>query len=152
MTLATIIGSVCGLGRLKYGGLLAAVCAIPLVWALYWVGGFPLVVIATVSAGAKTIWAAPRMEGHLVSDRLTGQMLALWALSGGLWFAGVAPHIFPYPGWIGAFVMAQGLLWWCPAPIAWAARKGPLWDDVAAGGTAAVITFISAGISHGWLS
>lgn len=152
MTLATLIGSLCGVGRLPYGGLLSAALAIPVVWGLHWLGGFPLVVVATISASIKTLWATPRMEGRLVSDRLAGQMVALWALSGGLWFAGVAPHIFPYPGWVGAFVMAQGLLWWNPAPIAWAGRKGALWDDIAAGGIAAVVTLISAGISHGWLS
>lgn len=151
MTLATVIGGLCGLAHVRFGGLIAALLAIPFVWVLHWLGGFPLVVIATLSASIKTLWAAPRMDGPLVSDRLAGQMLALWALSGGLWFAGVAPHIFPYPGWVGAFVMAQGLLWWRPAPIAWAGRNGPLWDDITAGGAAAVVTLISAGISHGWL-
>lgn len=147
-----MIGGVCGLGRLPYGGMLAAAAAIPLVWGLHWLGGFPLVVIAAISASAKTLWAAPRMEGRLVSDRLAGQMIALWALSGGLWFAGVPAHVFPYPGWIGAFVLCQGLLWWRPRPVAWAGAKGPLWDDVLAGALAALITLVSAGISHGWLT
>lgn len=152
MKLATMIGSLCGLARVPYGGLLAALIAIPFVWMLHWIGGFPLVVIATLGTCGKTLWAVSRMDGPLVSDRLAGQMVALWALSGGLWFAGVEPHLFPYPGWIGAFVITQSLLRWCPAPISWAARKGPLWDDIAAGGTAALFTLISAGISHGWLS
>lgn len=152
MTLANAVGGLGGLGRLYNGGLQAAWIAIPLVWIMHWLGGFPLVVLATLGAGAMTLWANGRMDGALVSDRLTGQMLALWALSGGLWFAGVPSHIFPYPGWVGAFVICQGLLWWRPRPIARAADKGPLWDDVLAGLTAAVITTISAGISHGWLS
>ncbi len=150
MTIANMIGGLCGLNRLPASGILAAALAIPLVWGLHWLGGFPLVVLATVSAGVKTLYAVSRMSGPLISDRMVGQMVALWALSGGLWFAGVAPHLFPYPGWVGAFVMCQGLLWWRPKPIAWLGQRGPLWDDIAAGSTAALVTLISAGISHGW--
>ena len=112
------------------------------------IGGFPFLVIATLIGAAKIIWAAPRASVPVIGDRMIGQMIALWALSGGLWFAGVAPHIFPYPGWIGAFVMFNLLI--ALPPISRLSARHVILDDVVAGGLAASVTLLAAGISHGW--
>ncbi|MEM7523912.1 MAG: phosphatidylglycerophosphatase A [Pseudomonadota bacterium] len=149
--IANMISGGLGLHRLgAFAGVAAAALAIPVAWALHWIGGFPLVALAVVIGAAKVLWAAPRAQTPMVADRMVGQLTALSALSGGLWFAGVAPHIFPYPGWIGAFVMFN--LFLHLPPIRRLSALGPLWDDLAAGAAAAGVALVSAAISHGWLA
>ena len=123
----------------------APLIATVLAWALHWIGGFPLVVIATLALAVYGWAMRPARNNVAVADLIAGQWLALWALSGGLWFAGVPGHIFPYPGWIGSFVMYNAFLW------LWSARDS-FWKHIAAGWAAAMITLISAGVSHGWFS
>ena len=147
--LANLIAGVAGLHRLGFAAAFAAAAlAIPFAWAIHWIGGFPFLVIATLIGAAKIIWAAPRASVPVIGDRMIGQMIALWALSGGLWFAGVAPHIFPYPGWIGAFVMFNLLI--ALPPISRLSARHVILDDVVAGGLASSVTLLAAGISHGW--
>lgn len=123
----------------------APILAILLAWGLHWLGGFPLLAVATIALAIYGWSVRPARNNVPVADLIAGQWLALWALSGGLWFAGVAPHIFPYPGWIGAWVMYNVFLW------LWR-RRDPFWRHIFAGGAAALITLISAAISHGWLT
>lgn len=149
MKLADLIAGVMGLHRFGLlAPFLAAALTIPFAWAIHWIGGFPFLAIATLIGCAKIAWAAPRASVPMVADRMIGQMIALWALSAGLWFAGVAPHIFPYPGWIGAFVMFNLLI--ALPPVRRLAARHVLLDDVAAGALAASVTLLAAGISHGW--
>lgn len=149
MTFPNLIAGVAGLHRTgPFAPLLAAALAIPFAWVIHWIGGFPFLIIATIIGAAKVIYAAPRADVPMIGDRMIGQFIALWALSGGLWFAGVAPHIFPYPGWIGAFVMFN--LFITLPPIKRLARHHVLADDITAGAIAASVTLLSAGISHGW--
>lgn len=151
MNLADTIAGCLGLHRLgRPAGLLAALLALPAAWGLHWLGGFPLFAAATTIGALKALWAAPRANTPMIADRVVGQWIALWPLSGGLWAAGVAPYVFPWPGWVGGFLVCQGLTIFC-GPIARLARRGPLWDDLAAGGLAAIIMLVSAAISHGWL-
>ena len=86
---------------------------------------------------------------------MVGQWIALWPLSAGLWHAGVAPHIFPYPGWIGGFLMFRLFDIWKPGPVGWADRRhgalGVMLDDVFAGLMAAMAVSIAAYISHSYL-
>jgi len=118
--------------------------AILLAWGLHWLGGFPLLAIATIAL-AVFGWANRPARNNLpIADLIAGQWLALWALSGGLWFAAVASHIFPYPGWIGALVMYHVLLW------LWNERDD-YWRHIFAGAAAAIITLFFAALSHGWL-
>lgn len=86
----------------------------------------------------------------MIADRVIGQWLALWPLSGGLWAAGVDGSISPWPGWVGGFLICQGLTLFVP-PIRSLSRRGSLWDDLAAGVIAALLVLVAAGISHGWL-
>jgi phosphatidylglycerophosphatase A len=149
MMLSRISGGF-GLHRLGVtGGIVASLLALPCGWLLHWAGGFPLVAGATVAL-IFLIHTAARQSMNVVVDKFLGQLVALWALSGGLWFAGVAPHVFPWPGVVGAFVF-YNLLRFLP-PIRKLGLRHPLYDDLAAGALAAVITLVSAAISHGWLT
>ena len=150
MRLADVIAGGAGLHRLGAAATPAAMAlAVGFAWLVHWVGGFPLLAIGTAIGAAKVIWAAPRATVPLIADRLVGMWLALWPLSGGLWFAGAAPHIFPWPGWIGAmliFALARRA-----PPIRRLGLRHPLADDLTAGAVAASLVLIAAAISHGWL-
>lgn len=151
MNLSNLIAGVAGLHRLGMAaGLIGAALAIPFAWGAHWLGGFPLVAIGTLIGCAKIGYAASRASVPMIGDRAVGMWLALWPLSGGLWFAGVAPHIFPWPGWVGAFLMFNLAL--LVPPVRRLRHRHPLADDLAAGALAALIVLVSAAISHGWLA
>ena len=123
----------------------APLLAVLIGWLLHWVGGFPLLAISTIALAIYGWINRPARNNVPVADLIAGQWLALWALSGGLWFAGAPPHIFPYPGWIGALLMYQVFLW------LWR-RRDDYWRHIFAGAAAALITLFAAAISHGWLT
>lgn len=144
-------------------GSYGAAAAIPAAYALHWLGGFPLLALATAIAYAGGYWAA-KVEtfekddldpGEIVIDEVVGQWIALWPLSAGLWAAGAAPHLFPWPGWVGAFVLFRFFDVTKLGPVGWAdRRKGPtgvMLDDVIAGLLAALAVTAAAALSHGWL-
>lgn len=146
--LADAVASLCGVSRMgEHAGIFVALAALPLAWGLHWLGGFPLLAEVTVAVGLAVLWAARRARAPVVTDRLFGQLLALWPLSGGLWAAGVAPHVWPWPGWVGGFLLCQGLL--LAPPIR---RLGVFADDLVSGGIAAVLVLVSAAVAHGWLT
>jgi phosphatidylglycerophosphatase A len=73
-------------------GTWASVAAVPLAYALHWLGGFPLLAAATALVYALGHWAT-RVEicdkddldpGEIVVDEVAGQWVALWPLSAGL--------------------------------------------------------------------
>ncbi|WP_340109271.1 phosphatidylglycerophosphatase A [Pikeienuella sp. HZG-20] len=151
MNMASLVAGMCGLHRLHPdAGIFAALLALPAAWGLHWLGGFPLLAAMTAAGAALTLWAAPRTDTPMMLDRVVGQWLALWPLSGGLWAAGAAPFLFPWPGWIGGFLVCQALTLFC-GPIRRLSTRGPLWDDLAAGAGAGVLILIGAAIAHGWL-
>lgn len=147
MKAADLIAGLAGLYALPFAAVLAAAAAIPLAYVLHAVGGFPLVVVATLAGAAKVWWAASRAEVPMIGDKFVGQLFTLWALSAGLWFAGVPSTVFPYPGWIGAFVMFN--LFVRLPPIRRLGERGPLFDDFAAGALAIAVVAVSAFIAHG---
>ena len=143
-------------------GTFGSAAAIPVAWLLHWWGGFPVLMLATVLVFALGIWAITVFTAggdpdpsEVVIDEVAGQWIALWPLSLGLWTADVAPHLFPWPGWVGAFVMFRLFDIWKPGPVGWADRKhtplGVMLDDVIAGVFAAAAVAAAAAISHGWL-
>ncbi len=149
-TVANLIAGFAGLHRIGPAALwLAAALAIPLAWIVHWIGGFPLLLVGTLIGAATVAWAAPRAAAPMISDRFVGQWLALWPLSAGLWHAGVAPRVFPWPGWVGGFVVFN-LLLLVPAIRRLGARH-PLADDLVAGIVAALLVLVSAGVAHGGL-
>jgi len=125
-TLAKVIATVCGAGFSPIApGTVGSLVALPSAYFLHWLGGFPLLLLATV-------------VGFY-----------------GLWHAGVAPHIFPWPGIVVAFLFFRLFDIWKVGPVGWADRRGDplgvMLDDVIAGIFAAAIVLVSAALSHGVL-
>lgn len=164
MNAVRLIVTVLGAGLLRPApGTWGSLAAIPLGYGLHVAGGFPLLCAATLIAFALGWWATAAYTAgdpgadpsEVVIDELVGQWIALWPLSFGLWHAGIAPHVFPYPGWIGAFLMFRLFDIWKPGPVRWADRRhdplGVMLDDVIAGLMAALAVALAAFVSHGYL-
>ena len=162
--IATCIATMGGLGHVPKGpGTAGSLAAIPLAWLLHWAGGFWFFAAMTLAALAAGWWAtsayvADRPAGadpsEVIVDELVGQWIALWPLSLGLTMAGAAPHVFPWPGWIGACVLFRLFDIWKPGPVGWAERHhgatGIMADDLVAGALAAVVVTAMAAAAHGW--
>ncbi|WP_299133722.1 phosphatidylglycerophosphatase A [uncultured Amaricoccus sp.] len=159
-----LIATFGGVGLLRPGpGTWGSLAALPLAYALHWLGGFPLLCLATLLMFGVGYWATAREiagaadqdPSEIVVDEVVGQWIALFPLSAGLWFAGAAPHVFPWPGWVGGFLMFRLFDIWKPWPVSWADRRhgpmGVMLDDVLAGVLAAVCVAIAAAIAHGAL-
>ena len=162
MTAARLLATVGGVGLLRPGpGTWGSAAAIPMAWALHGLGGFPLLLAATLALIPAGVWAVGRMtEGAVdhdpseaVVDEVAGMWIALMPLSAGLWFAGAEPWVFPWPGWVGAFLAFRALDIWKPGPVGWADRMetplGTVLDDVIAGAIAAVLVAAAAAVAHG---
>lgn len=151
MTYPNLVAGGFGLHKFGFfGALLAALLAAPVVYLFHGLGGFPLVVTATLVAALEVWRAAGRATTPLVSDRFVGQMVGYWALSAGLWFAGVDPSVFPWPGVVGGFVICQ--LATALPPIAKLGRAQPMLDDLIGGAVASGVVLLGAAIAHGWLA
>ncbi|MGF1447477.1 MAG: phosphatidylglycerophosphatase A [Pikeienuella sp.] len=151
-----------GLGKLpEMPGTWASLAAIPLAWGLHALGGFALVAAATVALVGLGIWALAQVPGaaddpgEIVIDELAGMMLAIWPLSLGLTLAGTGPWVFPWPGWVLAFVVFRALDIFKPWPVSRAERVGGIWgvmlDDLVAGGITALLATLAAAVAHGWI-
>ena len=164
MTGARLLATVGGVGLLRPApGTWGSAAAIPMAWALHGVGGFPLLLGATLALIPAGVWAVGRMtEGaadrdpsEAVVDEVAGMWIALMPLSGGLWFAGADPWVFPWPGWVGAFVVFRALDVWKPGPVGRADRMNTPWgtmlDDLIAGALAALAVAAAAALAHGAL-
>ena len=107
------------------------------------------------AAGAETRAGGDPDPGEIVVDEVVGQWIALFPLSAGLWLAGAAPQVFPWPGWVGAFVMFRLFDIWKPWPVSWAdglhGATGIMLDDILAGLMAAVVVALAAALAHGVL-
>ncbi|MEM7056796.1 MAG: phosphatidylglycerophosphatase A [Pseudomonadota bacterium] len=150
-----------GVGRLPWApGTWGSMAAIPLAYGLHWGGGFWAVFAVTLVAIFGGVWAtkfylAGQQDdpSEVVIDEVAGMMVALWPLSFMLNFRDVDPHIFPWPGWVGGFVLFRLLDILKPPPIRWLDRPTPwgvMLDDIAAGAITGLIMFVAAGVSHGW--
>lgn len=153
-----------------YAGLLrpapgtwGSLVALPLAWLLHWLGGLPLFLFALAFVFIVGLWAVAREvagkadadPAEIVVDEVVGQWIALVPLSAGLWFANVPGHVFPWPGWVGGFLMFRLFDIWKPWPVSWADRRhdalGVMLDDVIAGLMAAVCVAVAAAVAHGLL-
>jgi phosphatidylglycerophosphatase A len=145
-------------------GTWGSLAALPLGYGLHWLGGFPLLALATLvvfALGLRATTAATRGQpdhdpSEIVIDEVAGQWIALMPLSLGLWLAGAAPHVFPWPGWVGAFVLFRAFDILKPWPVSLADRRpdalGVMLDDVLAGLYAAGCMTLMAAVAHGWLA
>ncbi len=159
-----LIATVGYIGLLPLGpGTWGSLAALPLGYLLHWLGGFPLLAFATLLVFLVGYWAVTRETAgaadadpsEIVIDEVVGQWIALFPLSFGMWMMGMPAHVFPWPGWVGAFLMFRLFDIWKPWPVSWADRKhgpmGVMLDDVVAGVMAAIVVMAAAAISHGWL-
>lgn len=162
MRLTRAIATVGYVGLLRPApGTWGSAAAVPLGYAIHVAGGFPLLLIAAIAVFGLGWWAARAEEratgshdaSEIVIDEVVGIWIALLPLSGGLWHAGADPWLFPWPGWVGAFVMFRLFDIWKPGPIGWADRLpgpfGVMLDDVIAGVFAAIGVALAAGFAHG---
>lgn len=161
MNAARLIGTVCGIGYLRPApGTWGSLAALPLAWLLHVLGGFPLLVIATLAVFFAGLWATRVMtEGQdnhdpseIVIDEVAGQFTALWAISYPSWAYGIEITAL-WPGWIAGFVLFRLFDITKPGPVGWADRRndamGVMMDDVIAGMFAGVGIVVLAGIAHG---
>ena len=159
--LARLIGSFGGVGFLRPApGTWGSLAALPVAWLLHVLGGFPLLVTATLVvcvAGwwATAVWTRGQSEkdpGQIVIDEVAGQWIALLPLSWPSWQMGLDITRL-WPGWIAAFVLFRAFDILKPGPIGWADRRGGalgvMLDDVIAGAFAAIGVVLLAGLGHG---
>ncbi len=159
--LAKAIGTVLGVGYIRpASGTWGSLVALPWGWLLHVLGGFPLLVVATVVAFALGWWATISMTrdsanhdpSEIVVDELVGQWIALFPLSYAAWSMGLNILVM-WPGWIAAFVLFRLFDIWKPGPVGWADRRGDplgvILDDVIAGLFAALGVLALAGLYHG---
>ncbi|MGB8624261.1 MAG: phosphatidylglycerophosphatase A [Paracoccaceae bacterium] len=162
--MSRIISIFFGVGLLKPApGTWGSAVAVALAYLIHGLGGFPLLLIATLLVTALGWWAVAReLQGRededpseIVIDEVAGQWVAMLAPSAGFWFAGLDSWNFPYPGWVGAFVMFRLFDIWKPWIIGRADRRGGatgvMLDDIIAGVFAAIVVILAAGFAHGVL-
>ncbi|MEO0622539.1 MAG: phosphatidylglycerophosphatase A [Pseudomonadota bacterium] len=152
-----------GLGHLPGApGTWASAATIPLVWGLHWLGGFWLVLPLTFIVIWGGLWACAQIlkgpdddPSEVVIDEIAGMMIALWPLSLGMSLADAPPHVFPWPGWVAAFVLFRIFDILKPPPVDMAERVGGpvgvMLDDIVAGMIAAALGVLAAGVAHGWI-
>ncbi|HSF91681.1 MAG TPA: phosphatidylglycerophosphatase A [Paracoccaceae bacterium] len=144
----------------KAPGTWGSLAAIPVAYVLHGLGSFPLLAVATVGVFLLGWWATTIQtrgsDDHdpssIVIDEVAGIWIALWPLSYGMAHVGAEPWVFPYPGWIGAFLAFRLFDIWKPWPVSWADNKhtalGVMLDDVVAGIMAAILVMIAAVLWH----
>lgn len=158
-----IIVTLGGIGHAPQApGTWASLATLPIVFVLHGLGGFPLVAAATVlCAVGGFIAVRSYLDGQdtdpqeVVIDEALGMLLALWPLSLGLWLRGTDPWVFPWPGWVGAFILFRFFDILKPPPIGRLERLPGAWgvmaDDALAGLLAALVTAAAAIVAHGFL-
>ncbi len=162
MRIAKAVATVCGVGYLRpASGTWASALAVALAYGLHGLGGFPLLLAATVAVIGWGFWAVERVladrpgedPSEIVIDEVAGMFIAMLAPSGGFWFAGLPAWEFPWPGWVTAFVAFRLFDIWKPGIIGRADRRedaaGVMLDDLWAGVFAAVVVVVAAGVAHG---
>jgi len=159
--LARLIGTLCYVGYLRPApGTWGSLIALPWAYAIWWIGGLWLFVLAIPVAYIKGLWATRQMTdgkddhdpSEIVVDELVGQWIALLPVFIGAYAAGSAP-LDLWPGWIAAFVLFRIFDITKPGPIGTADRRGDatgvMLDDVIAGIFAALGVLIMAAVAHG---
>ncbi|WP_127900162.1 phosphatidylglycerophosphatase A [Solirhodobacter olei] len=159
-----MLATVFGVGYLRpASGTWASALAVVLAMGLHGVGGFPLLLVATLlvtALGFAVVKAdlATRAPGdtdpsEIVIDEVAGQWIAMCAPSAGFWFAGLPNWDMPWPGPLTAFIAFRLFDVWKPWIVGRADARGDaagvMLDDIYAGIMAAVVVIVAAGIAHG---
>ncbi len=142
-------------------GTWGSLAALPFAVAFHALGGFPLLLIATIAAFFIGWWATAEVTrgqadhdpGMVVIDEVVGQWITLMPLSLVLWLHGSAVTILPWPGLVGGFFLFRLFDIWKPWPVRWADQKstpfGVMFDDVLAGLMAAIVLAVAGYAAHG---
>jgi phosphatidylglycerophosphatase A len=158
-----MIRALCTLGPVGHlrpaPGTWGSGAAIVLAWGLHVLGGFWLVLAATVAVTALGWWAvreatrgcADKDPSEIIIDELAGQWIALLPVSLGAQMAGTEFWAL-WPGVLTAFLAFRLFDIWKPGPVGWADRQegafGVMADDVIAGWLAALVVVVFAVIAH----
>lgn len=140
-------------------GTWGSAAAVVLAWALHSLGGFVLVLAASLAVIGLGWWVVGQVIGpqtdtdpaEIVIDEVAGQWIALWPVSLGAQMAG-ADFWALWPGIVTAFVAFRAFDILKPGPVGWADRQkgafGIMADDVIAGWLAALVVAVLAVIAH----
>ncbi|MDO6725454.1 phosphatidylglycerophosphatase A [Cognatishimia sp. 1_MG-2023] len=158
--MSRLIATVCGTGYMRPApGTWGSAVGVLLALALHYIGGFPLLFVATFVVFFVGWWATANVTrgqadhdpSEVVIDEVAGQWIALWITSYGAYRMGLDPLAL-YPGWIAAFVLFRFFDITKPNLIGWADRRGDalgvMLDDVIAGVYAAICTGILGALYH----
>lgn len=161
--MSQLIATVFGVGHLRPApGTWGSFVAVLMALGLHYIGGFPLLAVASVLVFFIGWWATAEATrgkddhdpSEIVIDEVAGQWIGLLVVSFGAWHAGLDPLLL-YPGWIAGFVLFRLFDITKPGPIGWADRRGDalgvMLDDVIAGVFAAIGTGVLAWLTHGVL-
>lgn len=162
--MSRLIATFFGVGLIaRAPGTFGSLAALPPAYLLHRFTGFPGLAVATLAVFLIGWWAtsaATRGQtdhdpGEIVIDEVVGQWIALWPLSLGLWLQGVDAALFPWPGWVGGFLLFRLFDILKPWPVsradAMATPLGVMLDDVLAGVMAALVVAGLGALAHGVL-
>jgi len=145
-------------------GSWGSLAAIPVAVALYALGGFWLLVAATIGVYALGIWAVGEFTkgmsdpdlSEIVIDEVAGQWLTLWPLAGALWAMESDLWILPWPGLVFGFLFFRffDIFKLFPANMFDRMKTpfGVMTDDIVAGIYAGITTTIAGALAHGFFA
>ncbi|GGG76879.1 phosphatidylglycerophosphatase A [Salipiger pallidus] len=155
-----LIASFFYIGFLKPApGTWGSLAALPVAYAIILLGGFPLLLAATVLAFVLGLMATRKMTetgpdhdpSWIVIDEVVGQWIALFPVAYGAMMMSVEPLAL-YPGWISGFVLFRLFDIWKPWLVGKADARGDamgvMLDDVIAGVFAALVSIALAALFH----
>lgn len=143
-------------------GTWGSLAALPALYLLHLIGGFPLVGVATLVVFGVGWWATAAYiagtDSHdpseVVIDEVAGQWLALWPVSAGAWMQGMDVTAL-WPGWVTGFIAFRFFDILKPWPVSRADNMGTplgvMLDDILAGIYAAITVVAFAVLYHVYL-
>lgn len=144
----------------KAPGTWGTLAALPVGYVLHGLGGAALLALATLAViligwwaiGQDTQGQADHDPAEIVIDEVAGLWVTLLPVSYGLNHAGADPWVFPWPGWVAAFVLFRIFDIYKPWPVSWADAQhtplGVMLDDLVAGLLAGICVVILAVLYH----
>lgn len=156
-----IITSFFGSGFLPIApGSWGSLAALPFAVAIYALGGFWALLIATIASYVIGLWAVGHLTNgmtdpdlsEIVIDEVAGQWLTLLPLAGALWWMGSDLVILPWPGLLFGFLFFRffDIVKVYPANRFDRMKNpfGVMTDDIIAGIYAALATTITGAFAH----